>query len=124
MIAENDTEDGGLMKRWLNFLVVSFVLISPQLLAAQQQGDVAAGKTVYTKSCAACHGVAGEGKDALAKALKVEMRRFGSKEVQAKSDEELRKDVADGVGKMKPVKGVSDPDLRNIIAYMRTLQKG
>ena len=111
------------MNHWLSFLVVSFVLNSPQFLAAQQQGDAAAGKAVYTKSCATCHGVAGEGKEALAKALKVEMRHLGSAEVQAKSDDALRKDVLDGVRKMKPVKGLNDKDLSNLIAYLRALTK-
>jgi mono/diheme cytochrome c family protein len=94
-------------------LTAAFVS-SPSLIA---QGN--AGKALYAKSCAGCHGVAGEPKAALAKALKVEMRHLGSKEVLAKADAELRKDVLEGVGKMKPVKGLSDQDVSNVIAYMR-----
>ena len=99
-------------------MILFSILVSSHLLFAQQ-GDAASGKAVYTKSCAACHGMAGEGKEALAKALKVEMRHLGSKEVQAKSNEELRKDVLEGFGKMKPVKGLSDKELSNLIAYLR-----
>jgi len=105
------------------FAMILFLILGSSQLLVAQPGDPAAGKTVYTKSCAICHGVAGEGKEALAKALKVEIRHFGSKEVQAKSDEELRQAVVDGVGKMKPVKGLSDKDLSNLIAHMRTFAK-
>ncbi len=100
--------------------ILCIVLIAPRILAAQQV-DAAAGKAVYSKNCAACHGAAGEGKEALAKALKVEMRRLGSKEVQAKADGDLRKDVTAGVGKMKPVEKLSEKDLGNLIAYLRGL---
>lgn len=110
------------MNHWLRFLAGSLLLASPQLLAAQQ-GDAAAGKTIYTKSCAACHGAAGEGKEAIAKALKAEMRHLGSPGVQAKNDGSLRKAVADGVGKMKPIKSLSEKDLSDTIAYLRTLAR-
>lgn len=99
-------------------LILTATLVSaPGLIA--QPGDAAAGKALYAKSCAACHGVAGEPKAALAKALKVEMRHLGAKAVLAKPDAELRKDVLEGFGKMKPVKGLSDQDVGNVIAYMR-----
>ena len=109
----------------LRTLILGFGLIltaalvsSPSLMA--QQGDAAAGKARYAKSCAGCHGVAGEPKAALAKVLKVEMRHLGAKEVLAKTDAELRKDVVEGVGKMKPVKSLSDQDVSNVIAFMRS----
>jgi hypothetical protein len=47
---------------------------------------------------------------------------LGSKEVQAKSHDELRRDIAEGIGKMKPVKGLSDKDLSDLVAFMRTLK--
>jgi mono/diheme cytochrome c family protein len=103
----------------LGFILLAALVSSPSLAA--QPGDATAGKAIYTKSCAGCHGATGEPKEALAKALKVEMRQLGSKEVLAKSDAELRKDVLEGIGKMKPVKGLSDQDLANLIAYMRGL---
>lgn len=98
------------------------VAVAVPLLSAGK-GDAAAGKAVYTKRCATCHGPEGEGKDSLAKMMKVEMRHLGSKEVQAKSDADLRKIVAEGTGKMKPVSGLSEKESMDLIAYMRTLSK-
>jgi len=86
------------------------------------KADVDAGKTIYAKKCAACHGEQGEGKAAMAKMLKVELRPLGSSAVLAKSNEELSRDISEGTGKMKGVTGLSDPDLANVVAFLRTLK--
>ena len=86
-------------------------------------GKPAAGKRVYDRECAACHGKYGEGKAAIARMLKVKMRHLGSKAVQAKLDTQLRKDIVQGIGKMKTVKGLSKADLTNLITYIRTLKQ-
>ncbi len=110
------------MRHWLNpILTLLLVLSIPLLLAAK--GDAEAGKAIYAKRCAACHAKEGEGKPAIAKMLKVELRHLGSKEVQARSDDEIRKLLTEGKGKKKPVKGLSNEDMVNVIAYVRTLAK-
>jgi mono/diheme cytochrome c family protein len=86
-------------------------------------GNAAAGKDAYMKKCASCHGQAGEGKDAIAKMLKVTLAHLGSKEVQAKSDADLKKIQLEGMGKMKPVKDVNAQMADDILAFMRTLPK-
>ncbi len=110
------------MRRRFTLALIPFVLFATSLLLAGK-GDAAAGKAVYSKQCASCHGAEGEGKEAIAKMFKVTMRHLGSKEVQAKTDAELRKSVTEGNGKMKPVKGLSEKDLDNLIARVRTLAK-
>jgi mono/diheme cytochrome c family protein len=86
-------------------------------------GDAAAGKEIYSRKCASCHGVAGEGKDSVAKMMKVELRHLGAKEVQARSDAELKKVSVEGVGKMKAVAGLDAKAADDIVAYLRTLTK-
>src|SRR3954468_2878806 len=76
-------------------------------------GDPVAGKADYAKKCASCHGQAGEGKDAIAKTLKVELKHLGSKEVQAMSDADLTKVAMQGTGKMKPVKDIDEKSADN-----------
>src|SRR5262245_36034988 len=97
-------------------LVVAVALIMTVVLTgvAAAAGDAAAGKEVCAKKCASCHGTGGEGKDAIAKMMKVEMKNLGSKEVQAKSDADLAKIVKEGVGKMKPTAGLTDKDPADI----------
>lgn len=80
------------------------------------------GKVVYDKSCKSCHGAEGQGNPGIAKMMKVEMKALGSKEVQAKSDDDLKKVVAQGSGKMKPVTSVSGKQVDDVVAFIRTLK--
>lgn len=86
-------------------------------------GDSGAGKDAYLKKCASCHGQEGEGKEAIAQMLKIKFVHLGSKEVQAKSDADLKKIPLEGTGKMKPVKDLNDEMINDIVAYLRTLAK-
>lgn len=104
------------MKIFLGFLVTASLAAIPAAAAD-------AGKALYDKSCKSCHGAAGEGNPAIAKAMKVPLRPLGSKEVQAKSDTELKNDIIKGVGKMKPVAGFSDKQAGDVVAFVRTLKK-
>ena len=110
------------MRRQITVGLIFMLVVAAPLLVAGK-GDAKAGKAVYDKQCASCHGAAGEGKEAIGKMLKVTLRRLGSKEVQAKSDADLRKDITEGTGKMKPLKGLSEKDLDNLVAHLRTLAK-
>ena len=85
--------------------------------------DAGAGKDLYTKKCATCHADSGEGKDTVAKMFKVDMKPLGSKEIQSKSDADLKKTILEGSGKMKPVKDVDAKAADDIIAYVHTLAK-
>jgi mono/diheme cytochrome c family protein len=109
------------MKLWMSLLFVSLLVVSVAVFPSAG-GNATKGKEVYTNHCAMCHGPSGEGKEAIGKMFKVTMAHLGSKEVQAKSDDVLRKDILDGNGKMKPVK-LSAQDANDVIAYLRTLGK-
>jgi len=80
------------------------------------------GKDVFTAKCQACHGANGEGKAAIGKMFGVTMRPLASKEVQAKTDADLKKQVAEGGGKMKPVAGLTDKQVTDVVAFLRTLK--
>jgi mono/diheme cytochrome c family protein len=86
-------------------------------------GNAAAGKDVFNKKCASCHGQTGQGNDTIAKMLKVDLRPLGSKEVQAKSDADMKKYILEGNGKMKPVQDVDAKQADDVIAFVRTLAK-
>ncbi len=92
--------------------------ITPALAA-----DAAAGHAVYDKKCKTCHAANGEGNAGLAKAMGVTIPPLGSADVQKMSDADLKKVVTSGKGKMKPVTGLSDADVDNVIAFVRTLKK-
>jgi mono/diheme cytochrome c family protein len=103
----------------LNGLLIALTITAACAFAA----DAKAGKAAYDRACKSCHGADGAANPAIAKAMKVEMRDLGSKEVQAHSDAELNAIITDGKGKMKPTKTVTGADVDNVVAFMRTLKK-
>ena len=80
------------------------------------------GKEVYTAKCAPCHGANGEGKAAIAKMYNVTMPPLASKEVQAKTDDQLKAVILKGQGKMKPVSGITEKQAADVVAFVRTLK--
>ena len=108
------------MKSLIALMLVAAMLVWVTPLIA---ADAAAGKTLYGSKCASCHGANGEGKEAIAKMFNVEMRPLTSKEVQAKSDADLKKVMVEGSGKMKTVKDLDATGADDILAYLRTLGK-
>ena len=109
----------------MKFAVAVICIISVLSAASPSfaAGDAAAGKEIFSKKCASCHGAAGEGKESVAKTLKVTIRPLASKEVQSKSDEELKKNILEGTGKMKGVTGFDTKSPDDVVAYVRTLKK-
>jgi mono/diheme cytochrome c family protein len=100
-------------------VITGFLAVILPLAAA----DAAAGKAVYEKSCKSCHGPDGAGNPAVAKMMKVEMKHLGSKDVQAKSDDDLKAVVTNGAGKMKPVANVSGDQVAAVVAFVRSLKQ-
>ena len=64
--------------------------------------DDAAGKAVYDKNCASCHGDDGKGKEAKAKVLKIDpaILNLGRDEVANQTSDEKKKITAEGKNKM------------------------
>lgn len=102
--------------------IVFFFVISAVSMSLAVAANASAGKAVYDKSCKSCHGADGKGNPAIAKAMKVELRALGSKEVQSMSDEELAKISVHGMGKMRPIKGIDDKQVKDLVAFMRTFK--
>jgi mono/diheme cytochrome c family protein len=105
----------------MKLLIIGCVLTIAMWTAPARAG-AAEGKEVYMKSCKSCHGAEGQGNPAIAKVMKVVMKALGSKEVQAKSDDELKAAVTKGTGKMKAVAGLSAKQIDDVVAFVRTLK--
>jgi len=101
---------------------ILFVLGFTAATIAAQAADATAGKAVYDKSCKSCHGADGAPNPAIAKMMKVEMPDLRSPEVQAMSDDDLKKVITDGKGKMRPITSAS-ASAADVVAYIRTWKK-
>ncbi len=100
------------------------------LIAVLTTGALAAQadtKATYEDQCAKCHGVDGKGETKMGKKL-------GAKDyTSAKVQEEMKDDKAYKVTKeglkegdkviMKPAEGLSDADIKALVAYMRSFKK-
>jgi mono/diheme cytochrome c family protein len=89
------------------------------------KGDASnkAGKTLYDKNCASCHGKAGLGDGVKARALKTFPGDFSKAEYQDQTDGDHFYKTKTGRGEMPKYEGkLSDTDIWNVVNYMRTFK--
>lgn len=85
------------------------------------------GKALYDKDCAKCHGADGAGKTKMGGKLGI--KDYTDAKVQAEmKDDKAFKAIKEGLKEgektlMKPAEGLSDDQIKGLIAYMRTLKK-
>jgi len=99
---------------------LTFVCLSG---AAAIAADATAGQATYARACKACHGPDGTANPAIAKMMNVEIKDLKSADVQALSDDDFKKIITNGKGKMRPVSSVSGAALDDVVAYIHTLKK-
>jgi mono/diheme cytochrome c family protein len=101
--------------------VLAFALaVAPAAFAAPNAKN---GKDVYMRACATCHAADGNGKETVAKLMQAAIPPLGSKQVQALTNAEIAKQIKEGKGKMPPVRGLTDAQVDDVIAFVRTFAK-
>ena len=105
-------------------LSLTIAIIAVSALSA----SAADAKANYEKDCAKCHGADGKGQTKMG-------QKLGAKDyTDAKVQAELKDDAAfkaikegfknkEGKQLMKPSEGLSDADIKALVAYMRTFKK-
>jgi mono/diheme cytochrome c family protein len=104
-------------------IILTASILAGLLATAGSAADVGVGKTNYDKSCKTCHGPDGAANPAIAKMMKVDMKDLKSPAIQAMSDDDIKKIITDGRGKMKPVTAITGPALDDVVTYIRSLKK-
>lgn len=80
------------------------------------------GEATYRAKCAMCHGADGTASTPVGKSMK--LRSLKSAEDMKATDDELFKQTKEGVGKMQGYAGkLTDAQIKDVVAYIRTLQK-
>jgi mono/diheme cytochrome c family protein len=104
-----------------NILVLMTLTMTAAVAALA--ADAKAGQASYDKSCKSCHGADGTPNPAIAKMMKVDMKDLKSPEVQGMSNDDMKKVITDGKGKMKPVKTVTGAAIDDVVAYVHSLKR-
>ena len=108
------------MKKTMLFAAVA-------LLAAATGARAADVKENYEKNCVKCHGADGKGDTKMGK--KLEIKDLTDAKVQAEfTDEKAFKSIKEGIKdgektKMKPAEGLTDDEIKALVAHARTLKK-
>ena len=106
-----------------HLLLICLSLLTVSALSAQ----AADAKETYDKTCAKCHGADGKGDTKMGKKLGV--KDLSDAKVQADlKDEVATKNIKEGVKEgektlMKPAEGLSDDEIKGLVAYIRTFKK-
>ena len=105
-------------------IIFSVVLLGAALVSA----TAADAKETWEKTCAKCHGPDGKGDTKMGK--KLEIKDLTDAKFQAElKDEQATKAIKEGIKdsegkiKMKPAEGLTDGDIKQLVAHVRTLKK-
>ena len=117
-------ENGRLTKR---DVMKKLLLTTGLLLAASFSLSAADVKENWEKNCTKCHGADGKGDTKMGK--KAQVKDMTTAEYQASlKDDKAFKSIKDGIKEgekivMKPSEGLSDDDIRALVAHIRGFKK-
>ncbi len=123
------------MKLVTTLAIAAFALVVSA--GSAQAGDAAAGKTVYDTNCSSCHGPSGKGDGPVGAALNPKPRDFSAGSFKFDADKSgtpgedadlklvIQKGAAafGGSALMAPWPTLSDGDIDNVIAFIRSLKQ-
>jgi mono/diheme cytochrome c family protein len=96
------------------------VLAAVVLLAGAVGFAQSAGEATYKAKCQMCHGAAGTPSPAMAKAMGI--KPVSDPDIKKLSADQMAAAVKSGKGKMKPVAGLTDAQIKDAVAFYRGLK--
>jgi mono/diheme cytochrome c family protein len=79
-----------------------------------------AGEATYKAKCQSCHGATGTPSPAMAKMMSI--KPASDPEIKKLTVDQMIAAVKNGKGKMKPVAGLSDAQIKDSVTYYRSLK--
>ena len=101
-------------------LIRSQIVLAAAVLLAGVFCFAQDGAATYKAKCAACHGPTGTPSPGMVKAMGIKPTSDPS--TQALKVADIEAVVKSGKGKMKPVAGLTDAQVKDVAAYFKTLK--
>lgn len=96
----------------------SLVVLAAVVSMAGALGFAQSGDATYKSKCQMCHGPAGTPNPTMAKMMGIKP----AAEYKSVSAADMAAAVKNGKGKMKPVAGLSDAQIKDVVTYFRSLK--
>jgi mono/diheme cytochrome c family protein len=78
------------------------------------------GEATYKAKCASCHGATGTPSPGMAKMMGI--KAASDPDIQKLSEAQAAAAVKDGKGKMKPIAGLTDAQIKDVATYYHSLK--
>ena len=98
----------------------SYVVLAATVLLACGMSFADDGAATYKSKCAMCHGATGTPNPAMAKSMGI--KPVSDPDVKALTVDQIVATVKNGKGKMHPIAGLTDPQVKDVAAYFKSLK--
>jgi cytochrome c6 len=98
----------------------SYIVLAAWVLLACGMSFADDGAATYKSKCAMCHGATGTPNPAMAKAMGIQP--VSDPAIKALTVDQVIATVKNGKGKMKPVAGLTDPQVKDVANYFKSLK--
>jgi len=98
----------------------SQVVLAVAVCLASAVGFAQSGDATYKSKCAMCHGATGTPSAGMAKMMGI--KPVSDPAIQALTIDQMSAAIKDGKGKMKPIAGLTDAQIKAVAAYYKGLK--
>jgi mono/diheme cytochrome c family protein len=96
------------------------VVLAAVIAMASTVGFAQSGEATYKAKCAACHGATGTPSAGMAKMMGI--KAASDPDIQKLTVEQMATTVKDGKGKMKPIAGLTDAQVKEVASFYKGLK--
>jgi mono/diheme cytochrome c family protein len=101
-------------------MIRSVLMLAVAISLAGTLAFADSGEATYKAKCVTCHGSAGTPSPGIAKMMGV--KPVSDPAMKALTVAEMTAAVKNGKGKMKPVAGLTDAQIKDVVTYFRSLK--
>jgi cytochrome c6 len=98
----------------------SQVVLAVAICLASAVGFAQSGDATYKSKCAMCHGATGTPSAGMAKMMGI--KAVSDPSIQALTIDQMSAAIKDGKGKMKPIEGLTDAQIKEVAGYYKGLK--